>query len=227
MGDEPVATALLIFTTLYLAPDLGWPVSLVVSSAMIILVTYSPVLRLGERFWSLSRRFPVLSNGGDVAFIQYVSVREEGMTALWALAGPILYVPALLALKYSVTGFSMGQAVQALFVTALLLPMMIVETSALSRGAAINLIRVSLISSTASLASLRALNYSLSDAVSTVLFSTYFSVLIGMDIRNIPYFASQGATDVVIGGSGIRDALIIVPVVAASLTWLLTHIIPA
>lgn len=225
LRNEPLAISMLLFAVLFLADEYGWLTSLVIASGLVILTLYSPILRLGNTFWRLSRRFTILSSGGGAAFVQRVMLEEEGVTALWAMMGPLLFVPSLLALRCVSTGLGIDYIALTAFTTALLSIIIVSETSASPQGTSLSLIKVSILSSLVVLISAR-ITGNVTDLVSISLCSSYLSVLLTTDIRNIPNLASNGITNIIIGGQGVRDALVTVPITTSSLVWLLLYLLP-
>ena len=223
--NEPLAISLLLFVSLFLADEYGWLTSLAIASGLIMFVVYSPTAKLGDTFWRLSREFTMLSNSGESAIIQRVMLEEEGVTTLWAMLGPLLFVPLLLILRYAPVGLDIDYVIQTLFTTALLSILLVSETSTTPQGASLKLIKVSILLGATAFISMKITGYP-SNPVSVTLCSSYLAVLLTADVRNIPYLASNGVTNVVLGGQGMRDALITVPIVASSLVWLLLHILP-
>lgn len=225
MRNEPLAISLLLYAALFLEDEYGWLTSLSVASGLTMLTLYSPILRLGNTLWRLSRRFTILSSGGYAAFVQAVTLEEEGVTTLWAMTGPLLFVPSLLILRYASAGLGIDCITQTAFTTALLSIIMVSETSTAPQGTSLRLIRVSILSGLIVLISAWITGHA-SDLVSVSLCSSYLSVLLTADIRNVPYLASNGITNVVIGGQGVRDALVTVPITTSSLVWLLLYLLP-
>jgi len=223
--NEPLAISLLLFAALFLTDKYGWPTSLAIASGLTMLTLYTPILRLGDTFWRLSRRFTILSSGGNVAFVQRVVLEEEGVTTLWVMMGPLLFVPSLLILRYASAGLGIDYIIQTAFTTSLLSIIMISETSTAPQGTSLRLIRASILSGLMVFISAMIMGYASEDPVSVSLSSSYLSVLLTTDIRNVPYLASNGITNVVIGGQGVRDALVTVPITTSSLVWLLLNLL--
>lgn len=225
MRNEPLAISLLLFATVFLAEIYGWLTALTIASALTMLTLYSPTLRLGDFFWTQSRKFTIISDGGNVAFVQRVALAEEGIMTLWAMLGPLLFVPSLIILRRMSSGPSITFITQAVFTAALLSIVMVSETLASLHGTSLRLVRVSIISGLIAFAVIKVMGYA-SDPVTVSLSSSYLSVLLAADIRNVPYLASNGITNVVIGGQGVRDALVTVPVTTSLLVWILIHLLP-
>ncbi len=223
MRNEPIVISLLLFAALFLADEYGWLTSLAMASGLTMLTLYSPILKLGDTFWRLSRRLTILSSDGNVAFVQRVVLKEEGVTTLWVMIGPLLFVPSLLILRYASAGLGIDYIIQTAFTTALLSIIMIIETSTAPQGTSLRLIKASILSGLMVFISAMVTGYA-SDLVSVSLSSSYISVLLTTDIRNVPYLASNGITNVVIGGQGVRDALVTVPITTSSLVWLLLNL---
>ncbi len=226
MRNEPLAISLLLFSALFLADRYGWLTSLAVASFLTMFVLYSPIIKFGDSFWTLSRRFAIVNKSGSTAFVQHVMLKEEGVTTLWIMTGSLLFVPSLLILRHAPTGLVTNYVTHTALTTAILSIILIGETFTASRGTSVRLIKVSVLSALAVLISSRLTGYS-SDLVSVSLCSTYLSVLLTTDIRNVPHLASNGVTNVVLGGQGARDALVTVPVTTSLLVWLLLYIFPS
>lgn len=225
MKDELVAISLMMFATLYLSDPYGLLASMAISAILVVVMVYSPVIKLGNMYWSLSRSFTMLSNGGNNAFMQRVTLEEEGFTILWAMLGPIAYVPTLFILKHAGSGLDTALITRVMFVAAIMSLLVIREVSANPRGVAVKFSRVSILFSATALFLINVAGHALSDAVSITLLSSYLATLLVTDVRNIPYLASNGSTNIILGGYGTRDALVIVPISSASLVWIILQAI--
>ena len=226
MKNEPMAISLLLFTALFLEGGYGWLTSLVIATVLTLVILYSPIIKLGDMLWSLSRNYTIMiGDGSNSAFLQHVILEEEGMTTLWATLGPLFYVPSLIVLRHLHDWLSIHYIAQVLYAAAILSITLVIESSADSHGTSLRLLRATVLMGILTYLSLRIIG-DIEDPVSVTLLSSYLSVLLSMDVRNVTYLASNGATNVVIGGHGMRDALVIMPVTVSSFVWLLFYIFP-